>query len=98
VDKIAQEIGNRLKETRKAQGKTQFQVAWPAGCSIAELSQYEHGLKLPQVPRLLRLAESLGISIADLVPKPEKIPAEMPEPGTDHPPAIVPGSFSESDQ
>jgi transcriptional regulator with XRE-family HTH domain len=70
MDELAKAIGERLKAERKKQGKTLTVVAWAAGCSIPELSQYENGLVLPSTKRLLNLAAGLGVSVADLVPEP----------------------------
>jgi transcriptional regulator with XRE-family HTH domain len=107
VDELARQLGKRLKALRKDQGKSQETVAWWAGCSIPELSQYETGQRLPNTKRLVGLARALGVTLDALIPVNEtveqakklKVPARtVSEPGTDLPPAIVPGSFSESDQ
>ena len=90
VDELAKAIGERLKAERKQQGKTLVVIAWAAGCSVPEMSQYENGLVLPSTKRLLNLAAALGVSVADLVPEPyrsRKVPAEMPEADTP-PPAV----------
>jgi transcriptional regulator with XRE-family HTH domain len=67
-DEIKQEIGKRLHQIRKDQRRNLVSVAFRAGCSPGELSQYENGLKLPGTARLLHLAAALNVSIAELVP------------------------------
>jgi transcriptional regulator with XRE-family HTH domain len=93
VDELAKAIGERLKAERKKQSKTLVVIAWAAGCSVPEVSQYENGLVLPSTKRLLNLAAALGVSVADLVPEPyrsRKVPAEMPQ--VDTPPPAVSAS------
>jgi transcriptional regulator with XRE-family HTH domain len=100
MDELARQLGKRLKGLRKDQGKSQETVAWWAGCSIPELSQYENGQRLPNIKRLIGLARALGVTLDALVPVEETIeaaknlrsPARVgSKPGADHPPASAPG-------
>jgi hypothetical protein len=95
VDPIAKQIGERIRAVRKEHGKSQLVVAMQSHCSIAEISQYENGQRLPNTRRLLQLAAALGVSVADLVPEPyrsRKVPAEMSEAETRNPPPGVSAS------
>jgi transcriptional regulator with XRE-family HTH domain len=98
VDELARQLGKRLKAIRKDQGKSQETVAWWAGCSIPELSQYENGQRLPNTRRLVGLARSLGVLLDALIPVDETVKQakqltnrsrrEQPsEPGVSVPPA-----------
>jgi transcriptional regulator with XRE-family HTH domain len=75
MDELARQLGKRLKGLRKDQGKSQETVAWWAGCSIPELSQYENGQRLPNIKRLIGLARALGVTLDALVPVEETIEA-----------------------
>jgi transcriptional regulator with XRE-family HTH domain len=65
---LAAEIGNRLKAARENRGEKQGPVAHRAGCAVSELSQYENGRKIPELPRLRSLAAALEVPIESLVP------------------------------
>ena len=54
--------GNRLKEARRARGLTQAELGRLVGVGKSAISQYEHGLRLPETAILVRLAGALGVS------------------------------------
>ncbi|MCL6615136.1 MAG: helix-turn-helix domain-containing protein, partial [Firmicutes bacterium] len=54
--------GSRLKEARRARNLTQAELGRLVGVGKSAISQYEHGLRLPETAVLARLAEALGVS------------------------------------
>lgn len=63
----------RLRETRRAQGLTQLDLATAAGISLAYVGRLEAGAASCTLEILEKLAKSLGVTVADLVP-PERPP------------------------
>lgn len=61
------EVGRRIRELRKAQGKTLEQLAQAAGVSAGLLSQVERGQGNPSFSSLVQIAHSLGVAVARLV-------------------------------
>jgi transcriptional regulator with XRE-family HTH domain len=59
-------IGEKLREVRKKLGLTQLEVASRVGVSKGFLSQVEHNVSQVSVAKLLRICETLGISIGSL--------------------------------
>ena len=60
-------FGERLRQVRQKRGMTQGEIAATAGMSIAYLSNLEHGLKVPSLTTILRLAVALNCKVMDLV-------------------------------
>lgn len=63
------EMAERIRVTRLARRMTLKTVAAESGMSGANLSQVEHGLTIPSVTSLLRIARALGVS-ADYLLRP----------------------------
>lgn len=59
-----------LREWRKRAHLRQEDLAAKVGCSQPHLSCLERGERSPSLILLLRLAEALGCSVMDLVPRP----------------------------
>lgn len=59
-------FGERLARIRTAQGRTKKQVAARLGVTYQMYSKYEDGLTAIPYPRLLGIAESFGLSLAEL--------------------------------
>ncbi len=57
------EIGKRIKFRRKELGLTQLQIKDNTGISSGNLSEIEHGYKLPSTPALIALSSVLNCSI-----------------------------------
>ena len=62
-------IGGRVRELREAKGLSISDLAIKAGMKRPNLSRLEHGRHQPSLETLERIAESLGISVAQLVTK-----------------------------
>lgn len=56
-------IGARIKQRRKELGLTQLQIYENTGISSGNLSDIEHGNKLPSTPTLISLSTILNCSI-----------------------------------
>ena len=60
-------FGLRLREVRLKKGVTQGELSLRAGMSVAYISNMEHGLKVPSLTTILRLAVALDCKVMDLV-------------------------------
>jgi transcriptional regulator with XRE-family HTH domain len=60
-------FGRRLREVRMKRGMTQQSLAEVAGMSEPYISNMEHGLKVPSLTTILRLAVALDCKVMDLV-------------------------------
>ena len=65
-------VGEKIKSLRLARGISQNQLAKSAGISQAGLSAIESTTKSPSVDTLGRVADALGISLAQLLGAVEK--------------------------
>ena len=75
---LARHLARRLRYLRAQVGITQEELAARAGVDRARLSKMETGKSLPCLATLARLADSLGVGLADLVraaPDPTRDPA-----------------------
>jgi len=59
------QLGERVKEIRLSQGKTQEDVAERAGLSYKFIGEVERGIANPSVDTLDRLAGALGVQLSD---------------------------------
>jgi transcriptional regulator with XRE-family HTH domain len=68
TDKIPEPIGARIRRLREAKGLPQDRLAIQAHVDQSGLSKFERGAgqRMGRVP-LTRIAEVLGVSLADLV-------------------------------
>lgn len=60
-------FGRRLREVRQQRGLTQQAVADLAAMSLTYISNMEHGLKVPSLTTIIRLAVALDCKVMDLV-------------------------------
>ena len=60
-------FGGRLRAIRQKRGMTQQALAEVAGMSLTYISNMEHGLKVPSLTTILRLAVALDCKVMDLV-------------------------------
>lgn len=59
-------LGKKIRERRKAIGRTSLEVARAIGVSSPSVTNWETGLNRPDIPNLLRLCEVLDITLHDL--------------------------------
>jgi XRE family transcriptional regulator, regulator of sulfur utilization len=64
-------LGNRVQKLRHERGLTLQQLADAAEVSVSMLSSVERGQKAPTVLVLARIAEGLGVPLAELCAEPE---------------------------
>lgn len=57
----------KLREIRKRQGMTQKELGALVGSSEASLSFYESGKQMPDLDKLVQLANALGVSTDELL-------------------------------
>lgn len=60
-------FGDRLRRFRKAKGWTQTTLAQNAGIERSMVGNYELGLSYPPIPTLIKLAETLQLSVDRLL-------------------------------
>jgi transcriptional regulator with XRE-family HTH domain len=60
-------FGSRLRELRQKRGLTQQAVAELAEMSLTYISNMEHGIKVPSLTTIVRLAVALECKVTDLV-------------------------------
>lgn len=57
------EMGRRIREARLNKGLTMSKLAKDAGTSIVYIGEIERGIKMPSVNTLIKIANTLGVSI-----------------------------------
>ena len=62
-----QEIGDHIRAARLRAGLTQERVALRAGIERHNLNRIEQGHVAARLDTLLRIADAIGVSLADLV-------------------------------
>jgi transcriptional regulator with XRE-family HTH domain len=67
VTPIDPTLGSRLKERRKALGKTQQQVAEEANLTVGFISQIERGISTPSLASLFNVAKALETTVDQFV-------------------------------
>ena len=67
MDQVASSLGGRIRGCREARAWTQKELAKSAEISVTFLSEVENDHRLPGAAVLLRLANSLGVSLDYLV-------------------------------
>jgi transcriptional regulator with XRE-family HTH domain len=65
-------IGKNIRYWRNAHDMSQAALAAKLGLSQPYLSQLEQGIKNPHVLTVARIAESLGLTVADLLDSPSR--------------------------
>lgn len=60
-------FGQRLREIRQKKGITQQELADIAQMSLTYISNMEHGMKVPSLTTIIRLAVALKCRVTDLI-------------------------------
>jgi transcriptional regulator with XRE-family HTH domain len=58
-------LGKRLRATRKERGLTLAQLGQQVGLSVSYLSQIERGATMPSLPKLTAVARALAVDVRD---------------------------------
>jgi len=66
-DELAKRLGVRLRERRRALGRTLADVAGEADVSVSYLSAVEKGANMPSLPVLARLVHALRLTLHELL-------------------------------
>ena len=61
-------FGQRFKAARVKAGIKQSQAAKLLGVRRQRIAEYDRGLRVPTLDRLLEIAEKLGLNIQDILP------------------------------
>ena len=73
-EKLAKALGQRLRYLRAQTGLTQVELGRRAGMARTYISRLERGRILPRFFALVRIAESLGVDITELVRSAPRLP------------------------
>lgn len=65
--RLRREFGARLREIRKSNGQTLWQIAEELGVTLGTVTSWERGQCFPALDRLPLLAEALGVPTILLV-------------------------------
>ena len=68
-------MNNRCLELRQAKGLSQIELAVYAGVSMSPVASLEKG-KIPTLALLIKIADALGVSAAELYPRLAQGPAK----------------------
>lgn len=80
VSAIAMRIGDRIRLHRRRLGMTQKELAARVGVSPGTIGMYETNRREPDLETIRRLAEVLGVTVAELV---GETATDMPREGRD---------------
>ena len=61
------EVGDKIRRLREHHNLTQVDVCGRAGIDIASYSRIEQGHASPLLDTLIRIADAMGVELADLV-------------------------------
>ena len=62
-------VGAEIRRAREAKGWSQAKLAGASDMGVSGISQIETGARNPSVATLAKIAEALGVDVADLFPK-----------------------------
>ncbi len=75
------DIGREIRQRREAKGWSQAKLAGASDMGVSGISQIETGARNPSVVTLSKIAEALGVDVADLFPKAQSsLPLDSWEP------------------
>ena len=68
MDELKREIGYKIKTIRRSRGKTQIDICGDESeLTIRQLARIENGQALATLPKLLLIADKLGVSLQNIV-------------------------------
>jgi transcriptional regulator with XRE-family HTH domain len=75
---VLRQIGERIRELRKAKGLSQDRLAYSIPLDRAHIGSIERGIKAPTVLTLLRIADALEVEVGQLFPPMDELRAHIP--------------------
>ncbi len=60
-------IGMRIQKCREERGMSRNDFAEALGCVVSTVGRWENGVRVPDVPMLMRIAKTLGVRLDDLL-------------------------------
>ena len=66
------DIGNRIRDLRTAMKLTQSQFAELVGLSEDSIGKVERGISVPTIDTLMKMAEGLKVTLAELLGEPQQ--------------------------
>lgn len=75
---VLRQIGERIRELRKARGLSQDKLAYAIPLDRAHIGSIERGIKAPTVLTLLRIADALEVEVGELFPPMVELQAHIP--------------------
>jgi transcriptional regulator with XRE-family HTH domain len=67
VSKFRTAFGQRLQRIRELRGESQTHLSSRSGLKPSAISHFEAGRRLPNLPNLLKLADSLDVTTDELL-------------------------------
>ena len=67
------QCGRTISQARKKQNMTQMELADRMGISFQAVSNWERGVSMPDISKLLELSEVLGITVDEILGKPSPL-------------------------
>lgn len=61
------EVGDQIRRVREHHNLTQLDVCGRSGLDVASYSRIEQGHSSPKLDTLIRIADAMGVLLADLV-------------------------------
>lgn len=61
------QVGEQIRRVREARNLTQVEVCGRSGIDVATYSRIEQGHASPLLDTLIRIADAIGVPLADLV-------------------------------
>ncbi|WP_435643340.1 helix-turn-helix domain-containing protein [Streptomyces sp. H49] len=61
------QVGEQIRRVREDRGLTQLNVCGRSGIDVATYSRIEQGHASPRLDTLIRIADAIGVPLADLV-------------------------------
>ncbi len=74
-----QTLASVIRQLRLKRGTTQEELAFDSNVTVSALSRIERGLSSPVFTTLVKLADALDVTPAELVAAAEEVPAPRPD-------------------
>jgi len=72
LDEFAKSLGVVLRTLRKVRGRKAITVYGATGLSETSISNWERGIQMPSLPKLMKLAEFYNVQLSTIITNTEK--------------------------